>query len=98
MLEILVVLAVAVEAVTEIVGKKVINPILSFLWKSKANGAVKAFAPLLAFCLGITAAVLGHLNAFAEYGVYLDYPAFGEVITGIMIGGGSNYVHNKFRD
>lgn len=100
MLEILVVLlvlAASIEAATEIISKRVAEPILIFFFKDRAEKAVKAFAPLLAFGLGLAAAFIGNLDAFAEYGVFSDLPQFGYFLTGVALGGGSNYIHNLFR-
>ena len=51
---------------------------------------------MLSIVLGIAGALVFHVNALTVFGIESS-GIVGEVLTGLLVSGGSNYVHNKLR-
>lgn len=80
MLEQILIAAVIIEAVIEYI-------------KCIAN---RKFNPacLFSIILGVVAAILFHMDLLSVFGLYSPVPLVGNVVTGVLLSRGSNYVYD----
>lgn len=72
----------------------IVEGTVAYLFGKNEGGAERVWIPYLTLVLGVAAAVAYKLDVLALVGLPAVYPAVGWVVSGIIIGRGSNYVND----